>query len=233
MVRSIDQQGCGDFSTIGIGEVKDFFTVEPDGNFEAKQMFMNLRMFKACLQFYRQKRLESPFKMTEDKVLLITKEESNQYWESYQYQFDPAISGVDETLGETSPRSSGYGMADSKMMLTTTVFQRSLERKMEYYAYLQDNEDFRFWNQGLVLTATKHHTHYVLDESYDAETNKVIWEFEEMQKFMFMVFKYHLQTNRGQLLVRQFKSTRDGRLIYHKLKEHAISLQVLQLLEDT
>jgi hypothetical protein len=37
MVRYIDHQRWKDLSdvtTIGIGEVKDFFTVDPDGNFE-------------------------------------------------------------------------------------------------------------------------------------------------------------------------------------------------------
>jgi len=52
MVRYIDQQGweeLADVTTIGIGEVKDFFTVEPDGNFEAKPMLVHLRKFKAVL----------------------------------------------------------------------------------------------------------------------------------------------------------------------------------------
>jgi hypothetical protein len=47
-----------------------------------------------------------------------------------------------------------------------------------------------------------------------------------------MVFKDHLQPNREQLLG-QFESARNARRIYQKLKEHAMSLQVLQLSVDT
>jgi hypothetical protein len=67
MVRYIDQQGwqsLSDVITIVTGSVKDFFTVEPDGKFEAKPMLFHLRMFKAFLLFYKRKRRESLFKMT-------------------------------------------------------------------------------------------------------------------------------------------------------------------------
>jgi hypothetical protein len=107
------------------------------------------------------------------------------------------MSGVDELLGETSQSSSGYGIANLKMLLTTSVFQGSLEQNTEHYAYLKDEEDFSVWNQGLIATATKHHTHYVLDESYKPETDEDIWEFEEVQAFMYNVFEDHLKTNKG------------------------------------
>jgi hypothetical protein len=75
-------------------------------------------------------------------------------------------------------------MSDSKLLLTTPVLQGSLEQNTEHYAYLQDDEDFSVRNQGLIATATKHHTHSVLDDSYKPETDEDIWEFEEMQAFM-------------------------------------------------
>jgi hypothetical protein len=68
-----------------------------------------------------------------------------------------------------------------------------------------------------------HNTHYVLDESYVPETDEDIWEFEEMQDFMFIVFKDHLKTKRGQQMISQFRSTRDAWRIYHKLKEHGFT----------
>jgi hypothetical protein len=100
MARYIDQQQWAELehvAMIDVIEVKDFFTVDQDGNFEAKPMMVHLCMFKAFLLFYRQKRRESPFKMTEDNVLLITKGEFNRYWDSDQNQFDLAISSVNET----------------------------------------------------------------------------------------------------------------------------------------
>jgi hypothetical protein len=54
-----------------------------------------------------------------------------------------------------------------------------------------------------------------------------------MQDSMFIVFKDHLKTKKGQQLISQFESTRDAWRIYHKLKEHTMSLQVLQLLAKT
>jgi hypothetical protein len=83
MVRYIYQQGWKDLehvTTIGIGEVKDFFTVEPDGNFEAKPMLVHLRMFKAFLPFITQKRRESFFKMTEGLSSWLLKESLINTW---------------------------------------------------------------------------------------------------------------------------------------------------------
>jgi hypothetical protein len=54
-----------------------------------------------------------------------------------------------------------------------------------------------------------------------------------MQEFMFIVFKDHQKTKKGQQLIRQFELTRDSRLIYLKLKEHAMSLKLLQMSDDT
>jgi hypothetical protein len=54
MARYIDQQGWTELehvAMIDVKEVKDFFTVDPDGNFEAKPMMVHLRMFKAFLLF--------------------------------------------------------------------------------------------------------------------------------------------------------------------------------------
>jgi hypothetical protein len=112
--------------------------------------------------------------MTEDNVLLITKVEFNRYWDSDQYQFDLAISGVNKTLGETSPSSSGYGLADSKMLLITPAFQGSLERKKEHYSDRKDDEGFSLWDEGPHKTSRMHNTHNVLDESYEPETDKDI-----------------------------------------------------------
>jgi hypothetical protein len=68
---------------------------------------------------------------------------------------------------------------------------------------------------------------------YEPETVEDIWEYEEMQDFMFIVFKDCLKTKKGQQLIHQFELTRDARLIYYKLKDHAMSLKVLQLSVDT
>jgi hypothetical protein len=171
--------------------------------------------------------------MTEEEVLLMTKQEFNRYCKSDKYHFDLAISGVNETLEETTPSFSGNDVADLTMMLTTTVLQGSLERQKEHYADLKDDEGFSVWKKFILRTSQMHNTHYVLDESYEPSTNKDITDFKEMQEFLFLVFKDHLKTNKGQLLVSQFESTCDARRIYRKLKEHAMRLVVVQVLVDT
>jgi hypothetical protein len=80
MVRYIEQQGLEELEdaiSIGVDEIKDFFTVCSDGFFEAKPMQIHLCKFKAFLLIYRRKQREAPFKMTEGKVLLIAKGEFN------------------------------------------------------------------------------------------------------------------------------------------------------------
>jgi hypothetical protein len=49
------------------------------------------------------------------------------------------------------------------MLLTTSVFQGSLEQKEEHYADLKEDEDFSVWDEGLHRTSRMHNTHYVLD----------------------------------------------------------------------
>jgi hypothetical protein len=148
MVRYIDQQGwtsLEDVTLIGVQEVKDFFTVDTDGHFKTKPMMVHLRIFKAILLFYTRKRRESPLKMTEEDVLLTTKQEFNQCCMSDKYHFDLAISCVNETLEETTPSFIGNYGADMTMLLTTPVFQGCLEQKEEHYADLNDDEDFSVW----------------------------------------------------------------------------------------
>jgi hypothetical protein len=54
----MDQQGwtsLEDITLIGVREVKDFFTVDPDGNFETIPMMVHHCIYKAFLLFYRRK----------------------------------------------------------------------------------------------------------------------------------------------------------------------------------
>jgi hypothetical protein len=163
----------------------------------------------------------------------MTKQEFNQYCESDKKHFDLNISGVNETLEETTQCISCNDGADMKILLTTPVFQGSLERKEENYIDLKDYEDFSVCDKSLHRTSRMHNTHYVLDESYEPSTNKDIMDCRELQDLMFLVLKDHLKTNIGQLMVSQFESTRDACIIYRKLKEHAMRLIVVQLLFDT
>jgi hypothetical protein len=58
MVSYIDQQGwkeLEDVISIGVDEIKDFFTVRSDGFFEAKPMQIHLRRFKAFILYYKRR----------------------------------------------------------------------------------------------------------------------------------------------------------------------------------
>jgi hypothetical protein len=220
---------------IGVKEVKYFFTVHPDGSFKAKPMIVHLRMFKAFILFYTQKIVyaKSTQVLSQNDVLLMTKQVLNWYCESDKYNFDLAISGVNETLEETTPSVSGNSVADMTMLLTTPVCQGSLERKTENYEDLNYYEDYIVWNEDLHRTLQMHITHHILDESYEPSTNEYIMDFKEMQDFMFLHLKDPLKTNKGQLLVSQFESTRVAQRPYRKLKEHAMHLTVVHLSVDT
>jgi hypothetical protein len=132
MARYIYQQGWTELehvAMIDVKEVKDFFTVDPDGNFEAKPMMVHLRMFKAFLLFYSRKRSESPLKITEEDMLLMPKGEFNRYCGTDKYHFDLAVNSVNETLEECFSGNIGD---DKTMLLTTPALQGCLEWKKEH-----------------------------------------------------------------------------------------------------
>ena len=63
MVKFFQEQGWTKLiyvTTIGIDEVKDFYTVKDDGmTFEAKPMLIHVRLFKGFLLFYKRKSREA------------------------------------------------------------------------------------------------------------------------------------------------------------------------------
>jgi hypothetical protein len=72
MVEFINQQKWTKLfhvTTIGIDEVKDFYTTLRDGYFEAKPMMVHIRMFKCFLLFYKHKSHDRSSILTEDEVM--------------------------------------------------------------------------------------------------------------------------------------------------------------------
>jgi hypothetical protein len=75
MVKFIEQKEwseLGHVTSIGVNEVKDFYTVRNDGNYDANPMMIHLRMFKAFLMFYTRKCHELSTTLDEHDVMDLT-----------------------------------------------------------------------------------------------------------------------------------------------------------------
>jgi hypothetical protein len=239
MVRYIDQQGWTELehvTTIGVDEIKDFFTTRSDGNFDAKPMLVHLRMFKVFLLYYMRKGLELHTVLTEDDVMYMTKVEFKEYCGSAEYFADAAKIGLPPVV-HSNPRTpydaTASGNTGTIDLLTAQEFRRGVKRDKTHYADLKDDKYFNTWNRGFVATAHMHHTQHVLDEKYIPTTEIDIAVFKEMQTFMYAVLEDHLKTDKGKSLVSQFESTRDAQSIYRELKKHALSSTAAQLSGDT
>ena len=100
-------------TTIGIDEVKDFFTVRSDGNYEAKPMMIHLRMFKCFLLYYKRKCRDLVSTLGEDYVIeIMTRSSFYDYCGSDDHAADLASGGcppipASNTKGD--PSMSGIG----------------------------------------------------------------------------------------------------------------------------
>jgi len=237
MVRYIEQQGWTEIehiTTIGVQEVKDFFTTRDDGSFEARPMMIHLRMFKAFLLYYMRKSRDFSTTLMETDIYEITKTEFKDYCGSSDYHADAGNSGY-------SPGARPGARADvpSEVVdmgighITPMEFRRSVKRDKNHYGDLKDDKYFNTWNRGFVATAHMHHTHLVLDETYVPKTTMEIAVFQDMQTFMYAVLEEHLKTDTGKSLVSQYELTRDAQSIYRELKKHALNSTAAQLSGDT
>jgi hypothetical protein len=106
--------------------------------------------------------------------------------------------------------------------LTIQEFQRGMSRKKDHYADYKDEKDFFKWNTCLAAIAHMHYTDNFLDETYVPILKTDIDVFKEIQAFMYDVL--NLKTDKGKLMVSQFRSTLDVQGIFRELKKHALSL---------
>jgi len=234
MVEYIVQQGWKRLfhvTTIGVDEVKDFFTVRSDGHYKASPMLIHIRMMKAFLLYYKHKCRDLSCNLDEDDVLAITKREFYDYIGSDTYTMDLATGGI----GTKSVRadSSTGGITDPLGSLTVQDFRRGVKRDKSHYDDLKDDKHFNVWNRGFVATAHMHHTDLVLQGDYAPRNDADAALFREMQTFMYAVMEEHLKSDKGKSLVSQYEATRDAQSIYRELKKHALSSTSAQLSGDT
>jgi hypothetical protein len=238
MVKFIKQQNWTKLfhvTTIGIDEVKDFFTVRSDGNYEAKPMMIHLRMFKCFLLYYKRKCRDLVSTLGEDYVIeIMTRSSFYDYCGSDDHAADVANGGcppIPASNAKGDPSMSGIvGSFDS---LTVQEFRRGVKRDKSHYDTLKDDKYFNTWNRSFVATAHMHHTHFVLDDTYVPKTDADVAVFKEMQTFMYAVLGEHLKTDKGRSLVSQYEMTSDAQSIYYELKKHALSSTAAQLSGDT
>ena len=234
MVKFIKQQNWTKLfhvTTIGIEEIKDFFTVRSDGNYEAKPMMIHLRMFKCFLLYYKRKCRDLVSTLGEDYVIEIMARSSfYDYCGSDDYAVDIAGSGCPPIPASNAKGVPSMGsIVGSIDSLTVQEFRRGVKRDKTHYENLKDDKYFNTWNRGFVATEHMHHMHLVLDDTYIPKTDADIAVFKEMQTFMYAVLKEHLKTNKGRSLVSQYEMTRDAQSIYYELKKHTLSSTAAQL----
>ena len=234
MVKFIEQQGWTKLihvTTIGIDEVKDFYTVKDDGmTFEAKPMLIHVRLFKAFLLFYKRKSREVGDVLTEENLLSLSQAEFHGYCCSDDYTADLVAGGLNPRPTVAATSGPIVGAMDT---LTVQEFRRGVKRDKTHYEDLKDDKYFSSWDRGFVATARMHHTHLILDEAYTPKDDMEAAVFNEIQVFMYAVLEEHLKTDKGKSLVSQYEKTHDAQGIYRDLKKHAMASTAAQLSGDT
>ena len=237
MVKFIRQQQwmkLEHLTTIGIDEIKDFFTVKDDGmTYEAKPLMIHLRFFKCFLLYHKRKSREMSSTLDEDDVLEITRTEFYEYCNSDAFTEDMKAFGVAPKVAPGPSANSNSGLVDAMGAMTVQEFRRGVKRDKTHYEDLKDDKYFNSWNRGFVATARMHHTHNILDEGYVPKNDMDKAIFKEIQTFMYAVLEDHLKTDKGKSLVSQYEEHHDAQSIYRELKKHALCSTAAQLSGDT
>ena len=160
MVKFIDQQQWTKLihvTTIGVDEVKDFYTVRNDGvTFEAKPMMIHLRIFKCFLLYYKRKSRVAGNAFTEDEVLSLSRVEFHDYCSSDNYTEDLAAGGSAPKTTVVATTGSSSGLPE---LVTVQEFRRGVKRDKTHYEDLKDDKYFSSWDHEFVATLHMHHTH--------------------------------------------------------------------------
>lgn len=232
MVAYIDQQGWSDLvdiTTIGIDEIKDFFTVKDDGvTYDAKPMLVHLRLFKCFMLYYKRQCRELYTTLTEDDIMFsFSRSRFEDYCGSDKYNDD--LAGVSKP--SLTPDNTGNAVHPGEM--TVQEFRRGVKRDKLHYGELKDDKYFNSWNRGFVATAHMHHTNVILNETYVPRTANERDVFQEIQTFMFAVMEEKLKSEKGKSLISKYEDTRDAQSVYRELKKHALESTAALLSGDT
>ena len=115
------------------------------------------------------------------------------------------------------------GVTDAVDTLTVQAFHDGIK---------PDKADYKDLSDGFVATEHMHNMHSVLDEVFAPNSDVEAALFKEMQSFMYDVLEDHLKTDKGKLLVRLYKATRDAQSIYRDLKKHELRLPMAKLSDE-
>jgi hypothetical protein len=150
----MDWSELEDVNMICVDEVKDFYTVCDDGNFEAKPMKVHLRKVKTFCLYYIRKGQDYHSTLMEDDVLDMSKAEFKHYCGSKDY-FTDVVNGSLPVMTQKNTRAHANtgGIADATDLLTAQEFQLGVKRDKAHYAGLKDVKYFRTWIRGFVATA--------------------------------------------------------------------------------
>ena len=90
-------------------------------------------------------------------------------------------------------------------------FKKSIKEEVSQYTILKDEKYFEAFKRNLLVTATTHSCHKVLDPYYmpghDADSQDLL---QQKQYFMYSAFNKALQSDMGKLIVRKHAPTLDA-----------------------
>jgi hypothetical protein len=121
-------------------------------------------------------------------------------------------------MGFSIPENKTIGRTNTSTL--AQEFQKGVKRDKSQYEKLQRGSDFPRWNRSLKATAKAHGCCHVLDDNYFPSEPEEVELFELQKAFMYSVFDYTLQTDKGKEIVIDHEHDQDGQLVYQDLYNH-------------
>ena len=140
----------------------------------------------------------------------VTGSTSTSIWKNYQ-------NGVRNYCGHELPEGLTKNQKLWKNLLTPTTKE----------------EEHDSWNRSFVSTVSSHECEEILDPSYTPQTQEENDLFAAKQKFMYSVFDYTLQTDKGKDLERKFEGTKNAQAVYRELDGRTIASSHLATTMET
>ena len=135
------------------------------------------------------------------------------------FKAPPLPGAATTTAAPTKPPATVLTAAAPYPTDQLAEFRKGIRRSIDDYKDFTKDQQWKSFKNHLISLAGVHDISDVLDEKYkpNSSTEKAL--FEEKQKFMFSVFREHLQTARSKRVLCQYAKTFDAQAIYQGLLE--------------
>ena len=101
----------------------------------------------------------------------------------------------------------------------TLEFKKGIKCSISHYKHFKNDNKWIIWKNHLLSMTDTHDVSEVLDKDYTPITAPDKALFKEKQKFVFSVFREHLQTGKTKKIVHENKSDGDAQKTYQQLLE--------------